>query len=198
MIEVEKKFILTEKNMELLMSDADFLSERTFTDIYFDTFTYDLTSKNMWLREREGHFELKVAMSTDSGIFADQYEEIEDEELIAKILKLDRKDSFTEDLKSAGIEKFCTCTTTRKKYKREEFIIDLDQVEFPEFTYTIGEIELMVETKDEIEDAITKILKFASDLQLEIAPVRGKVIEYLKRIRPIHYQALVDVGVVHE
>jgi len=37
MIEVEKKFILNEQDKERLTKNADFLNERVFTDIYYDT-----------------------------------------------------------------------------------------------------------------------------------------------------------------
>ena len=52
--------------------------------------------------------------------------------------------------------------------------------------------------KDAIENAIEKIMTFAKSQNLTIAPVRGKVIGYLKRARQNHYQALVRAGVVKD
>ena len=95
-----------------------------------------------------------------------------------------------------GYLPFYICKTTRKKYKKELFIIDLDVVNFQNFTYNIGEIELMVNEKSEIKSAIGKIMSFAREQGLMIAPVRGKVIEYLKRMRPEHYNALIRSGMV--
>ena len=86
----------------------------------------------------------------------------------------------------------------RKKYKRGPFIIDLDIVDFQDFIYNIGEIELLINDKSDIENAIEKIMLFAKEKNLTIAPVRGKVVEYLKRIKPDHYQALVYAGVVKD
>ena len=57
---------------------------------------------------------------------------------------------------------------------------------------------MMVNEKSEIEGTIEKIMTFAKEQNLTIAPVRGKVIEYLKRTKPNHYQALVQVGVVKD
>ncbi len=56
----------------------------------------------------------------------------------------------------------------------------------------------MVNDKSEIEGAIEKIMTFAKEQNLTIAPVRGKVIEYLKRVKPNHYQSLVQAKVVKD
>jgi hypothetical protein len=56
----------------------------------------------------------------------------------------------------------------------------------------------MVNDKFEIESAIEKIMGFAKAQNLTIAPVRGKVIEYLKRVKPNHYQALVQANAVKD
>ncbi len=198
MIEVEKKFILNEQDKERLTKNAEFLNERIFTDIYYDTEFFSLTSNDKWLRSRDGKFELKISLCRGTDRLADQYEELEDEQKIRETLNLPINEKFADDLAKAGYFPFCTCKTTRRKYKKEPFIIDLDIVDFQDFTYNIGEIELMVNEKSEIENAIEKIIVFAKSQNLTIAPVRGKVIEYLKRIKPIHYQALVQAKVVKD
>lgn len=196
MIEVEKKFILSEQDKERLTKDAIFLNERVFTDIYYDTEQFSLTSKDRWLRSREGGFELKLPLNERGDRLADQYEELEDEQKIREILDLPSNGSFAEDLAGAGYTPFCSCKTTRRKYGMKAFVIDLDKVDFKDFTYGIGEIELMVSDKAEIGGAIEKIMAFAKSRNLSIAPVRGKVIEYIRQKRPHHYQALVDAGVI--
>jgi len=50
----------------------------------------------------------------------------------------------------------------------------------------------MMSDKSEIEGAIEKIIDFAKTQNLTIAQVRGKIVEYLKRKKPSHYQALVE------
>jgi len=198
MIEVEKKFILNEQDKERLTKDARFLNERVFTDIYYDTKIFSLTANDKWLRSREGRFELKLPLHEGADRLADQYDELEDEQKIREALNLPSNGNFADDLAKAGYFPFCTCKTTRRKYKKEPFIIDLDIVDFQDFTYNIGEIEMMVNDKSEIEGTIEKIMTFAKEQNLTIAPVRGKVIEYLKRTKPNHYQALVQVGVVKD
>lgn len=198
MIEVEKKFILNEQDKERLTKDAQFLNERIFTDIYYDTEIFSLTSKDKWLRSRESRFELKLPLHNGADRLADQYDELESEQKIREALNLPSNGNLADDLAKAGYSPFCTCKTTRRKYKKEPFIIDLDIVDFEDFTYNIGEIELMVNDKSEIEDAIEKIMIFAKEQNLTIAPVRGKVIEYLKRTKPNHYQALIQAKVVKD
>lgn len=196
MIEVEKKFILSKQDKERLVKDSQFLNERVFTDIYYDTEFFSLTSKDKWLRSRDGKFELKLPLHNGTDRLTDQYEELEDEHKIRETLNLYSNEKFADTLVKAGYLPFCTCKTTRRKYKKESFIIDLDVVDFQDFTYNIGEIELMVNDKSEIENAIEKIMVFTKEQNLAIAPVRGKVIEYLRKMKPKHYQALVQAGVV--
>lgn len=211
MIEVEKKFNLSEEEISHLVDGADFLNERVFTDIYYDTKDYILTKQNKWLRSRDGKFELKVPTVLKYGSNIDQFDEINNVEKIKEVLSFDELDkeknirenillsqesNLTDDLLMAGYKPFCVCKTTRRKYQKDKFIIDLDIVDYTEFTYNIGEIELMVKDESEIEDAVGKIMAFAKKNNLKIAPVRGKVIEYLKRFKPKHFDALVKSSVV--
>jgi adenylate cyclase class IV len=198
MIEIEKKFILNEQEKERLIKDAEFLSERVFTDIYYDTEKFLLTSQDKWFRSREGKFELKLPLHKKREKLADQYDEIEDEQKIKQVLNLPLNKNLADNLIKVGYFPFCTCKTTRRKYKKELFIIDLDIVDFQDFTYNIGEIELMVNDKSEVEGAIKKIMNFAKTHNLTVAPVRGKIIEYLKRVKQNHYQTLVKKNVVKD
>lgn len=198
MIEVEKKFILTEQDKDRLTQNTEFLNERVFTDIYYDTDNFFLTAQDRWLRARENRFELKIPLHQGTERLADQYDELEDEEKIRQALNLPRDGNLVVDLEKNGYLPFCICKTTRRKYKNGAFILDLDTVDSKDFTYNIGEIELMVNDKSEIDGAIEKIMNFAKEKNLTITPVRGKVVEYLKRMKPNHYQALVQAGVVKD
>ncbi len=193
MFEVEKKFLLTEEIRERIIKSSEFIGERTFTDSYYDTVDYSLISKNMWLRERNGKFELKVSLNKG---LVDQYDEIEDENKIRGILQLQNTGDLKQDLNAEGYTLYCTCKTIRSKYKKDSFTLDLDFVDYGDFTYTIGEIECMVTDKSEINDTVEKIIEFAKRENLEITPVRGKVLEYLKRKNPQHYSLFVKAGVV--
>ena len=195
MIEVERKFLLEDKDEAPLIQGAKFLSDKTFTDTYYDTKDYRLTTQDWWLRERDGKWELKVAMRKRGGRgeqFVDQYDELDDEKEILQKLGLPPGD-IRESLSKNGYESFCTITTTRRKYQRDDFVIDFDLVNYG---YNIVEIEAQVENKEQIPAATEKILSFAKQYGLKTGYVRGKVIEYLRRKNLKHYQALVDSGVV--
>lgn len=195
MIEVEKKFILKPEDIDMLIKGAEFVSEKTFTDIYYDSADFALTTKDMWLRKRDGRFELKFPLNEDgSARVLDQYEEYETEEEICRMLNLPVTGDFDQNLLMHGYKPFATLVTTRKKYKKGEFIIDLDMIDFG---YSIGEIELMVNDKSQMHEASDKIIAFAKENGLELTAVRGKVVEYLRRYNPKHYQFLVNAGVVY-
>ena len=98
MIEVEKKFILNKQDKERLTKRAEFLNERVFADIYYDTNNFSLTSKDKWLRSREARFELKLPLHKGAERSADQYDELEDEQKIREALNLPLNGSFADDL----------------------------------------------------------------------------------------------------
>ena len=56
----------------------------------------------------------------------------------------------------------------------------------------------MVEKKEEMSEAAGKIEKLATENGLEKTYVRGKVLEYLFRKKPQHFEALVRAGVARE
>lgn len=117
----------------------------------------------------------------------DLYDEIEGEEEIGKFLNI------------SDYQPFCTCKTTRRKYKKDGFGIDIDFVEYEDFdgkSYELAEIELMVQSKSEMPSALEKIISFAESSGLAIGYVRGKVLVYLKEKKPEHFMALVKSGVV--
>ena len=198
MIEVEQKFILSEKDIVRLIASADFLGEKKFMDTYYDTAEYTLTKNDIWLRKRGDEFELKLPLREAPKSSMQQYQEIEGAEKIRQIFAIVPVSDFESDIKSLGYEPFCVCTTTRKKFKKDEFTIDLDEVSYGDFSYNIAEIELMVDEKSAILRATKKIEKFAEEKKLKISSVRGKIIEYLMVKKPQHYQALVEAGVVRE
>ena len=198
MIEVEKKFILLKDQEKFLVDGAEFLGEKIFTDVYYDTEDFSLTRNDKWLRARENKFEFKISLDRRVGREIDLYDEIEDESEIRKRLNLSDEKNMDEVLLKNGYSKFCICKTKRKKYKKDSFGIDIDFVDFGDFNYELAEIELMVNDKSETQEALEKIISFAKFNNLTIGYVRGKVIEYLLRKKPKHFRALVGSGVVKE
>lgn len=193
MIEVEKKFTLTGENELRIAENAKFAGEKTITDIYYDDAGYSIVSRDMWLRNRDGRFELKVFVGDFDNRVTDQYEEIEDEARIRTILGLSDGESFPQALEEKGIIAFLTCATVRKTYARGDFTIVIDAADLNnELTYRIGEIELMVENKNKMNEAAKRILAFAETLGVSPVEPDGKIIHYLKEKRPAHYEAFMN------
>lgn len=195
MIEVEKKVSIQNKDeLARLIEGASFLREVVNEDIYFDNDAFDLTTKEMWLRTRNGRFELKIAMHEKKAA-VDQYDEIENETDIVSALGLPQSEPLAQSLDNGGFQPFVQIKTFRRKYKLDDFHIDIDSTDFGLSSYEVGEIELMVSDQSEIPDALKKIDAFLESRQLPKTHVRGKLIEFLYRHRPEHYQALVKSGV---
>lgn len=192
MIEIEKKFSLSSKQLTLLLQNSKFLKEIVFTDTYFDTKNYSLTRQDKWLRIRNDKPELKIPlMDTDGKNEIDQYREVDEEHDIRNILQVKSKGNLLDDLQLNGYIPIANFTTTRNKYMKEGFGIDIDSLDFG---FNIVEIELMVDDKAQIQEAVERILAFAAKHNLSTDYVRGKVIEYAKRYNPELYQAIKDSG----
>ncbi|NQV90041.1 CYTH domain-containing protein [Candidatus Uhrbacteria bacterium] len=193
MIEVEKKFRLTSDQEENLLRGAELIKEGTNVDVFFDTqeFTYSL--QDIWLRTRNGKYELKVGQKDHQKQTGAIYEEIENEMRIRAFLKLSDTLPLAEALQAVGIFPYCRIAKARKSYRRDGFRIDLD---ICDFGYELAEIELLVEHPSQTTKALERIQTFADSVGLDSTPQRGKVIEYLFRFQPEHYQALVNSGVI--
>jgi len=194
MIEVEKKFILTPEQEKSFIEGAEFLGEKQFTDIYYDDADFYLTTKDIWLRERGGKFELKLPMNESlEHRVSDQYRELDVEDDILAHFGA-RGISVKDFLIEKGYKSFCEITTTRKKYKKEGFGIDLDVMDFD---YTVAEIELMTNDDSKIKEATNRIVDFAKKHSIDTTvTVRGKVAEFLRLKSPAHFQALIDAKVI--
>lgn len=195
MIEVEKKLSLSQPDIDRITQGAEFLGEKVITDTYFDKSDFKLTKADRWLRLRDGKFELKLPLNADKSTSQrelDQYQELITDEKIRESLGLPVQGTLAEALESSGYTAFSTIVTTRRKYKKQGFNIDLDVMDFG---YSICEIEIMVDDQSETENALNKILAFALENQLKVTPVRGKVIEYIRRKAPHHYRVLQEANV---
>lgn len=194
--EVEKKFILNKEQKEKLLEGAKFLGEKKFTDIYFDNEQFSLGLSDMWLRKRDDEFNLKIPMREKKEEMINKYHEVEGEMAIREIFAIPMVDDFEKDLESFGHKPFCIFQTTRQKYEKEGFIIDLDQADFGDWQYELVEIELLVESKEEMDEASEKIFSFAKKHDLEIDHVNGKLVEFMKRMMPERYEALKKAEIV--
>jgi adenylate cyclase class IV len=201
MIEIEKKFLLTEAQQSDLLDGAQELGLKIVEDSYLDTDTFTLTTNDLWFRERDGAYELKAPLQSRNGsqTKTNRYNEITDMQEIAQVLGFDAELEFKTSLSRAGIKKFMTITTSRKSYERQGFHIDVDSATYPgsKFEYSVAEIELLINSESEADEADRRIVEFAEKFDLTTDQVvLGKVAAYLKAEKPDHYEALVNAGVL--
>lgn len=178
MIEVEKKFQPTSEQLEKLLSGAEFLGEKTIHDLYYDYPDYRMFKKDDRLRDRSGSFELKV--SVKGGVAY----EIDNEEEIKKYFgtEMDLKEFINQNLIS-----FIDYTTYRKKYIKDGFSIDVDQMSFGDL---FVEIELLVESEDSINEAENKILEISKSFGMEPKGPFVKREAYFTKVKPELYETL--------
>ncbi len=178
MIEIEKKFDPTEEQLKNLLLGADFLGEVTNHDIYYDYSDYRLFKNKIRLRNRNGSFELKIKKGSGA------MQEIEDEEEIKKYFETDLS---LEEFIEKNLLLLSDYKTKRRKYKKENFNIDIDECDFG---YNMCEIEMMIEDNADIEEARQILMNFAlkNGLLVKEMPPKGK--EYLRLKKPEVYQEI--------
>lgn len=194
---------------------------KTFTDVYFDNSTYTLTTRDMWLRKRDATLELKwPAVLGESGATpeglrpVDHYNEDTVLDEIAKVLRCSAPSlaslppppsstaahPVSEWLKACHLSPFASLVTHRSRYRvtlaGSTVHVDLDEVEFSSQSkevYRVGEVELLEAAPgSNPNEALGEVLKA---LGVESSkPVKGKVLEYLSRHSPKHWDALEAAG----
>ena len=185
MIEVEKKTQPTEEQLKALLEGAEFVKEKIINDIYYDLPDYSLFKKDIRLRKRGTSFELKGYLSSSDSNSTRVAKEIDNEIEIKKYLNLSGNDSLEEIIEKNFIS-LCKYTTKRREYKKEGFVIDVDETDFG---YNMTEIELEVEEDEaKIKEAEEKLLIFFFYYNLDILDLPIKPDEYLRRLKPEVYK----------
>ncbi len=180
MIEVEKKFRPTEEQLKNLVAGAEFLGEKIVHDVYYDYPDLRLFKQEVRLRNRNGSYELKIGDDEGVGVA----EEIEEEAAIMAYLKTELP---LLDFIKENLTEIINYKQTRNKYKKGDFTIDVDVIDFG---YSCVEIELMVKEESEIAGAQRKIFELATSFGIEIQDVPSKRNEYLKLRNPEVYKIL--------
>jgi predicted adenylyl cyclase CyaB len=199
MIEVEIKVKVTEQQKQNLIQVANFISQEIIVDTYYDSKKYSLTIKGMWLRARNGLFELKTPATQTGGFNIDKnipMHEFTNQDEIAKILNLHEcyKISFLDALTKVGYKEIYKIITTRESYKKNKFIIDFDCARCDNLTYTACELETIVDNKDQCQNALNDLLAFIKPFGISSEKAEGKLWYFIKNINPTHYQALKNAG----
>jgi len=181
-IEVERKFQVPEDFREALPARGYELvkgfAEETIVDEYFDTRRMDLIRADHWLRRRNGDWEMKYPVGTvteGSGVTL-YHETSNSDDILARLRDLTRDEPDKSNLKelvSRGVlSPFARLETQRRSYRKGEVNIVVDATDWG---YRIGEIEIMVASKEEAPNAAKKIDDIAKELAFRtFAP--GKVV----------------------
>jgi adenylate cyclase class IV len=174
MIEIEKKLNPSNESVELIKNDAIFISSKIMNGILYDYENFSLIKDDVWLRKRNGKFDLKVSRDKDrKNRFLDIYDEIKDESKICEAL----------NIKSIAEENFievANLITKRGKYKLGEINIDFDFVTsaHDDFAYQLMEVELMVEIEVEVPAALEKIKRLMNRYGIPDKSATAKIMQY--------------------
>jgi adenylate cyclase class IV len=196
MIEVEKKVILSNEKLNSFLKKAIFLKEIKILDSYFDNENYKYTLDNTWIRKRDDNFEIKVGIKKNNESF-NEYQELTKKNEIYEFLEMENDISIEDFLKKNKIFNFLTFETVRKKYKLDEFIIDVDIARYKDKEYKVLEVELLVQNNNEIENARNKIAKLLDSFNInQNEIILGKLIFFLKNYSFEHFKLLKDKKVI--
>jgi len=178
MIEVEKKFQPTPEQLAKLLDGAEFLGEVTLHDLYYDFADLRLIKNDIRLRKRNDGYELKIGAG--NGIA----QELETEEDIQKYFGTEIP---IGDFVRENMFEVINFKNHRKKYKKDNFTIDVDSMDFG---YQLVEIELLVSDESEIAEAEQKIYALAESFGIEKKKLPQKREEYFRLKKPEIYREL--------
>jgi uncharacterized protein YjbK len=140
----------------------------------FDYADFSLIKDDIWLRKRNGKFDLKVSKDKNrQNRFLDIYDEIEEESKLCELLNV-------ESIAGENFIEVANLITKREKYKLGKLNIDFDFVTsaHDDFEYHLMEVELMVETEAEVPIALEKIKQFMLEYEIPDRSASAKIMQY--------------------
>ncbi|KAG9306555.1 hypothetical protein G9A89_004752 [Geosiphon pyriformis] len=181
----------------------------SFIDIYYDNHSkdYPLTTRDIWLRQRDEKWECKTPTNLTPSM--DSYHELETIDSVTEYLEnilnpgnssisLPREDQFKEFLlEKYNLTPFCEIQTFRKHYIiNNEFTLDLDTADFG---HHVGEIELVVESPEKVQEAERRIAIFMKEHEWFFETsglVLGKLSRYIGMFNPNQWECMKKSGVL--
>lgn len=191
MIEVERKFRVSPETKSRLEQRSSSKGMIKFIDCYC---CEELALEDMWLRQRNGAWELKIPVLPDrpKRLGTTVYRELVEPTVWDELSRL--------KVEIKGRRPYATLHTERTQLKcvwesREiEVVLDVCTTE-DGFRYSVGELEILVARDSEVEDAATTLDHFAESLNLlGQSDANGKLIAYLKEKNETLYNALALKG----
>lgn len=204
-IEVERKFVPgldVEKTLGIL--GAELLEETTFRDSYYDSPNLCLTLNDLWLRRRGDSWELKHPPQRGTrGLkgASTQYMELTSEDDIICRLSEELGVPSPPNIESFGLNMFASFVTRRRRFhlpivenSNTKVVVDLDEADFG---FAVGEVEVLVQTQEEVENALKKVEEICRKLGVyRETPVQGKVSTFLEMNCADHYRKLMEAHVI--
>lgn len=190
-IEVERKFRVSEKALENLDKLSTITATTQLEDSYF---CEELALKDHWLRLRNGVWELKMPLmdghlrQSRTTVYREVVGAAVWKELDVSVLEIDQLIPYARLL------------TQRKKLEYDwnenkvQIVLDMCTTENG-FQYDVGEIEILVDDYSEVEHANLILDQVASLLGLRFEQyAEGKLMMYLKEKHGSLYHKLVEKG----
>lgn len=184
MIEIEKKFSYDKDKLDLLVKDCVFLKKVRIVDVYLDDSVNYLFNNDLWLRKRDGLFELKIPLDDNRGEVK-SYREISDLDEIKLFLGDRFYDCFN----------FLTVETIRSKYVLGDVNVDIDDVLINGEKYFVGELEIVC---DKYDSLVEKKLDLVMERYGLSSMKLGKLTLYLKDFMPDLFFSMIENKVISE
>ncbi|XP_072271206.1 thiamine-triphosphatase isoform X2 [Pyxicephalus adspersus] len=182
-IEVERKFIPgpeVEKSLNAI--GAKLLKEITFRDCYYDSPDLRLALADYWLRKREDSWELKyppqIGARGLTGASTQYLEVTQENQIICKISEVLGVPS-PPNIEAFGLGELASFVTRRRRFQlpleessKTKVVVDLDEADFG---FEVGEVEVIVETQEEVQNAMQKLEDICKKLGVfQESAVQGK------------------------
>ena len=187
--ELEQKFLVPEDYSSILEDNgAVKKSEKLLEDEYYDTDSFELQNKDVWLRKRGEKFELKIAPPGEAherdiqGMT--QCREVEGKEDVVKEL------SKIVETKIEDMQILVKVSASRESWVLDDFTIVIDKI--IEDGWSVGEIEPMATPGQNMANVKIRIDKLRQ--QFNFTPLQfGKVRHCLETHNPDAYTILSQI-----
>jgi uncharacterized protein YjbK len=190
MIEIERKFDLSDWDYSKIKEKCNFISNKLIIDKFFDTSDFQLFAQKIKFRERNWELQLKMKISNNTDKFSKSIEITELWEVKSKLLEL--KIVYEDTLKvleiSTQVEKF------NYSYKWYNFTIDVQKYKYN------NRYEIELELDEDIQENPEELINgFRSELWLfsiEQLSTQTKVITCAKNENPALYEVIMKTKTV--
>lgn len=195
-IEVERRFSLIPFVKERLLRTAG-SSEIHVNDIHDKYYGEKLALADQWLRRRNGEWELKVPVNFGRTQGSATYRELSGGHLWKELGIAPLDDDSPMDASLACFAELHTVRTSFVlPFQGSNVNVTLDECSSPDgFQCSVGELEILVDTEDQIGAATQVIDNLFSHLAVNhLQDNEGKLVQFIRQYRPKLYERLVEAS----